>query len=221
MKKQNIIDAVIDFLKSDQSGENKAIAHEEIVKVHLNDVFNKIIYETYLNGKKFSDFSQLDAWSKIYECDIEAQVGTEAYVFLPFPPYQLPDNAGVREARAHSNPSNVFAPVEATSNPVFDELEVSTMDSTPTYHIEQNNVSVIVGEASHLLRLRQMPTGASAITSIDVLMIVGPEQLDDYDDMAIPAGQEDTIIRQIIDIMVRKPKPDTGNDMVIDNTPTA
>lgn len=214
MKKQNLIDAVVDWFQSDQAGEQKKLLHPEIVKVHISNFFNEIIYNVYINGKKFSDFSQLDAWSRYYECTVQGLVGTNAYAFLPFAPIQLPDNAGIREVRDHDDPTNVFAPVEATSNPIFAELEVNDFDDTPTYHTEQNNLFAGAGESSHMLRLGTMPTGVDAVTSIDVLMVTGPEQIDDYDDMVMPAGMEETIVKQVIDFMLNKPKSDEANDMV-------
>jgi len=220
MKKISIIEAVSSFFANDVTSDEKHKFHPEDIKVALNFIFNQIIYNTYLNGKKFSDLSQLDAWSRLYEVDIESQIGTEAYAFLPFPPYQLPDNAGIREIRDHDEPSNVFVPTEATSNPIFDELEVSTMDTTPSYHIEQSNVFVGAGEPTHILRMRQMPTGGDEIESVDILMIVGPEQIDDFDEIIIPANQEDTLVRQICDFLIKKSVDDTANDMVTENTPT-
>lgn len=214
MKKIQLIDAIIDWFQSDQAAESKKVLHPEIVKLHISNFFNTIIYETYLNSKKFSDFSQLDAWSRYYECDVEGLVGTSAYAFLPFAPIQLPDNAGIREVRDHDNPSNVFVPVEATSSPIFAELEVSTFDDTPTYHTEQNNLFTGAGESSHLLRLEVMPTGVDAVSSIDVLMVTNPEQIDDYDDLVIPPLLEDSIISKVINFMLNKPKPDEANDMV-------
>lgn len=216
MKKQNLIDAIIDFLASDNAADSKAVYNEAIVKVHLNDVFNQAIHNAWLNGKKYSDLSQLDAWSRTYPCSIVSQVSTNGYAFLPFAPIQLPDNAGIRQVCDNADPSTVFAAVEATSNVIFDELDVSTMDDTPTWSVEQSNVSVGAGESSHLLRLRKLPVApATLITTVDVMVIVPLEVLDEFDDVAMPAEAADTIIRQVVELMSKKPMPDTSNDQVI------
>jgi len=224
MKKIQIIEAVIDFFASDQAGEQKAVVHPEIVKIHLNNVFNQIIYNTWLNGKKFSDFSQLDAWSRVYTVDILNQCLDKAHCFLPFAPVQLPDGMGIRQIKDHYECSDygeaiggewLLAPVEATANSIFNELEVGTMDDYPVYHLEQNDMATGAGEKSHILRLEKLPLPPNEITELDVMMIVSPEQQDDFDDLCIPAGGEDTIIRQIIDLISRKPRPDTANDQVI------
>ena len=214
MKKIHLIETTISFLASDNAGDMKGKYHPEEVKVWLNSAFNQSIYNAWLNGKKYSDFSQLDAWSKVHECAIESQTGTDAYAFLPFAPVQLPDGMGLREVSDHDDNTNVFAPIEATANVVFSALEVDTMDDTPTYRLLQNNVNTGAGEESHMLKLERMPTGTSAITSIDVMMVGNIEQADDYDEITIPAGGEDVLIKQVLDLMSRKPAPDIANDNV-------
>ncbi len=213
MKKINLIEAVIDFLASDNAGDAKGQYHPEMVAVHMSNVFNQAIYNAWLNGKKYSDFSQLDAWGKTYECTVDGQVGAVAYALLPFAPVQLPDGMGIRQVCDHDDNDNVFIPVEATSNVVFAELEVSTFDTTPTYRLEQNAYNVGAGEESHILRLEKMPTGADALTSVDMLLITPFEEYDDYDEIVMPTGSEDSIVRQVVDLMSKKPQADTNNDM--------
>lgn len=224
MKKIHIIEAIQSFLASDNAGDSKGIYHPEEIKVHLNNVFNQAVYNTWLNGKKFSDFSQLDAWSKTYTVDVLNQCGARAYCLLPFAPVQLPDGMGIRQIRNHYlclygaaiGAQWVFAPIEATANVVFDELEVSTMDDTPTFRLEQSNVNVGAGEPSHMLWLEKLPVAPDdLITSVDILLITSPENLDDYDDIAMPSGAEDSLVKQVIDLMSKKPLPDTANDQVI------
>lgn len=216
MKKIQIVDTIIDFMASDNAGDSKGIYHPEIVKQHLNNVFNKAVYDSWLNGKRYSDFSQLDAWSKTYEVDVLSQVGTKAHAFLPFAPIQLPDAMGIRQIADHADSGNVFAPMESTAAVVFAELEVSTMDSTPTYSMEQNNLSTGAGESSHMLRFDKLPVAPDTlITSVDVLLIQSLEQMDDYDDVVMPSGMEDNIIQQVIALISKKPMPDTNNDMFI------
>jgi len=214
MKKIHLIETIISFLATDNAGDLKGKFHPEEIKIWLNSAFNQSIYNAWLNGKKYSDFSQLDAWSKVHECSIESQTGTDAYAFLPFAPVQLSDGMGIREVSDHADNTNVFAPIEATSNVVFAALEVDTMDTTPTYRLLQNNLNTGAGEESHMLKLERMPTGADAITSIDVMMIVPLDSVDDYDDVSMPVGSEDILIRQVLDLMSKKPAPDIANDNV-------
>jgi hypothetical protein len=221
MKKIQIVDAIIDFLASDSAGDSKGTYHPEIVKVHLSTVFNQAVYNTWLTGKKYGDFSQLDAWSRTYEVLLLNQCGARAHCFLPFAPVQLPNGMGIRQIRSHwecppygasIGDEWIFAPIEATANAIFDELEVATMDDYPTWRLEQNNLNTGAGEKSHMLWLENLPVAPDEITSVDIMMITGPENLDDYDDIVLPASQEDAIIRQIIDLMTKKNPTDTLND---------
>ena len=215
MKKIHLIDTIKDFLLSDNAGDMKGVYHEEIIKVHLNDAFNQAIYAAWLNGKKFSEYSQLDAWSKTYEADV-VQAATTGYVLLPFAPVQLPDGMGIRQVMDHDDNTRVLAPMEATANVVFSELDVNTMDDTPIYTLEQNNISTGAGEESHLLRLTKLPMlPDTVIASVDIMMIVPLDLLDDYSDLAMPNGMENDLIQQVIMLMSKKPMPDNNNDQVI------
>ena len=46
------------------------------------------------------------------------------------------------------------------------------------------------------------------------MMIVPIEVLDLFDEIVIPSGMEDNIVRQVVELMSKKPKADTSNDMV-------
>lgn len=227
MTKQNLIDTIIDFLASDNAEDSKGIYHPEIVKQYLNNVFNQAVYNTWLNGKKFSDFSQLDAWSKTYTVNVLNQCGARAYCLLPFAPVQLPDMMGIRQVKSHYECSIyyggaigdqwVFAPIEATANTIFDELEVSTMDDYPTYRLEQSNVNIGAGEKSHMLWLEKLPIAPDTlVTSVDIMLIVPLDSMDDFEEMAMPSGAEDSMVQQVIALMSKKPLPDTNNDQVIE-----
>ena len=215
MTKQNIIDTIIDFLGSDAAGDAKGVYHPEIVKQHLSNVFNQVIYNTWISGKKSSDFSQLDAWSKTYEVAVVSQVGAKAHGFLPFAPVQLPNGMGIRQVADNADTSTVFAPMESTADVVFAELDVNTMDSTSTYKLEQNNLNTDEGESSHMLKFGKLPEAPSTtIASVDVLMVQNIEQTGDYDIIVMPQGSEDSLVKQVIDLMSKKQESDTSNDGV-------
>lgn len=216
MKKINLVENIQSWLSSDNAGDMKGMYHPEELKIWMATAFGKIIYNAWKNGKKYNEFSQIDAWSKVYACVVAGQVGTKAYALLPFAPVQLPDGMGIRQISDTADPANVFAPMEATAGVVFAELEVNTMDSTPTYSMEQNYLSTGAGEASHLLRFDKLPVAPDTlITSVDALLVQNIEQLDDYDDVALPENGEDDLVKMVIEVMRGKSVPDTSNDMVI------
>jgi len=221
MTKQHLIEAIADWFASDLAGDMKSVVHPEIIKTHIGNAFNTLIYNTWLTGKKFGEFSQLDAWSRTYEVTVQDQCGKRAYCFLPFAPVQLPDGMGIRQIRSHwacpvygqaIGAEWLFAPIEATANAIFDELEVSDMDNMPTFRLEQSNLSTGEGEESHMLWLENLPL-SPLINTVDILMVVPISELGDYDEVVIPQGGEDMLVRGVIDIMTKKQKPDTLNDM--------
>jgi hypothetical protein len=49
-------------------------------------------------------------------------------------------------------------------------------------------------------------------------MIVPLEEIGDYEDVAMPAGQEDLLVKQTIEFLSKKPGPDQSNDSVPQRT---
>jgi hypothetical protein len=216
MKKINLVEVIQSFLASDAAGDQKGMYHVEEIKVWMNAVFGDIIYNAWKNGNKFSDFSQLDAWSKPYVCAVVGQTGTKAHVLLPFAPVNLPNGLGVQSVYDHNDSSVMFAPIESDAQIIFAELEVDTMDSTPTYVLQQNNLSTGEGEASHMLLLDKLPVAPlTLITEIDAMLITPFDVIGDYDDISLPENGENNMMRAVLDVMSKKPIPDISADGVI------
>jgi hypothetical protein len=212
MKVIELVDLIQDFFANDIIGDQKGQYHPAVIIGHLRNIYNQSIYEAWEKGKRESDFSQLDAWSRTYPVSVLSQSGKSAYCFLPFTPAQIPDGMGIRSVMDHNDNTNVFAPIEAGANVVFAELEVDTMDDTPTYRLEQSNLFTGDGEPSHILKLERLPVAPHAISSIDILMIVPLSEMGDYDDVALPMGAEEDLVKRVIEAMTQKPKSDTLND---------
>ena len=225
MKKQNLVDLVVDFLASGQPDDMIGQYHPAIVKKYLELAFNQVVYQVWLNCKKFSDYSQLDAWTYTHDDRILISPLIEGdwvsgYVPLPYPPMQLPDNMGIRQVSINRNENIVFAYLDNNAVAIFNELEVSSIDATPTFRLEMNNSGV--GSDSHLLRLAKIPLSVYntysaldwGVLGIAVKMIIPLDQIGDYDDVAIPAGQEDALVKQTVEFLRNKPPQDTAPDQV-------
>lgn len=222
MKKQNLVDLVGDFLASGQPDDMVGQYHPAIIKKYLENVFNQVVYQVWLNCKKFSDYSQLDAWTYTYELEIIDVViaGSlvSGHIELPYPPMQLPNNMGIREVAVKGDDNIVFAYLDNTAAAIFNELDVSSVDTTPTFRLEMNNTLVL--PASHILRLAKIPLSTYSLYSVfdpftlNVKMIVPLDQIGDYDDIAIPAGQEDILVKQTVEFLRNKPPQDTSPDGV-------
>jgi len=173
----------------------------------------------WLNCKKFSDYSQLDAWTKTYQLVLYngSLVGTvvSGNLRLPFPPVQLPNNMGIRQVASYEDENIVFAYLDNNAVAIFNELEVSSVDSTPTFRLEQNDSGG--GSESHILKVAKIPQDIynhPLPTYINVKMIVPLDQIGDYEDIAMPAGQEDILVKQTIEFLRNKPAPDLVPDQI-------
>lgn len=220
MKKINLVEMVSDFLASDMPGDMVSQYHPEIIKKYLENAFNQVVYQVWFNGKKFSDYSQLDAWTKTYSLALynSATIGgfIRGNLRLPYPPMQLPNNMGIRQVASAVDESIIFAYLENSAVGIFEELEVYSIDTTPYFRLEQNDTGA--GVETHILKCDHIPASIynvlPVLTYFNVKMIVPLEEIDDYDDVAMPAGQEDILVKQTIEFLKNKPPQDTVNDQV-------
>ena len=213
MKKINHIELVTDFLSGgDAPADIRGVYHPEIISNHIESWFNDVVMKVWQNGKRFSDYSQLDAWAKKYKIGIVVDDDeTQGYSQLPYPPVQLPNNGGIRLVCPTGDRASAYAPVENIATPVFSELEISTVDTTPTYRLEMNSEEG--GTSSHVLRYEKLPVFEST-PYVDVLMIVPWGKLDYYDDVALPGGMDESILEGVIKLLRAKPPEDKNDDNI-------
>ena len=219
MKKINLVELVSDALGSEMPDDMISQFHPEIIKSALNMAYNQAVYLSWMNGKKFSDYSQLDAWTRTYELQLFNLTVTGATfsgnIRLPYPPMQLPNNMGIRQVAPSSNEALAFAYMENTAFAIFSQLDVFSIDTTPYFRLEQNDTGA--GIESHVLKCGKIPIVynlAPDPTMVSVKLIVPMDQIDDYDDVAIPAGQEDLLVKQTVEFLRTKQPEDTANDQI-------
>lgn len=216
MKKINLVELVADHLASDMPDDMISQFHPEIIKSALNVAYNQAVYLTWMNGKKFSDYSQLDAWTRTYRIALTELVVTATAVSgnlrLPYPPMQLPNNMGIRQVALAASETIAFAYMENTALAIFSQLDVHSIDTTPYFRLEQNDSGA--GIASHILKIGKIPIAYNAAPlNVDIKMIVPLDQVGDYDDIAIPAGQEDMLVKQTVEFLRTKLPEDGVNDL--------
>lgn len=208
MRKIDIIELVSDFLKGgDSTGDMQGRFHEQIIKKHLEAAFNNLVFQTYMEGKVHFDYSVLDAWARKYTIAIDDLDEGTGNVKLPYPPMQLPNNMGILQVNEAGDLTNTFAYRETNANSVFAALEVGSISEKPIFYLEQNATGD--GIATHLLQLENLPDD---VDSVDVKLIVPMEVIDDFDTVMIPAGKEELLIRDTIELLMAKPPEDNIND---------
>ncbi|MBE3087294.1 MAG: hypothetical protein IMZ64_13885 [Bacteroidetes bacterium] len=202
MRKISLIELVQDFLSGgDAPAEIKGRYHENIIANHIALAYNKIIFQTWLEGKNYNDYSALGSWAKNHLLNIVSNT-----VALPYPPVQLPNNMGILQVAAGTDLNNTFAYRETNANSVFNELEVGSVSTKPTFYLEVNNGA---GINSHVLKLALVPDG---VTTVTVKMLVPFDQIDDFETISIPAGKEDIILQYVIELMSKKLPEDKTHD---------
>lgn len=202
MRKIELIELVQDFLAGgDAPDDVKGRYHPQIIANFCALAYNKIVFQTWLEGKTHSDYSILDAWAKSHTINIVSNTAP-----LPYPPVQLPNAMGILQVSAGSDLTNTFAYRETNANSVFNALEVGSISTKPWFYLEVNTGG---GNNSHLLQLGNVPEGC---TSVKVKMIVPLDQIDDFTTIVIPAGKEDDLISFVIELMKQKPPEDIIND---------
>lgn len=223
MRKIEIIELIADHLAGDMPSDMVSRYHPAIIKSALNVVFNQAIYQTWLDGKRFSDYSQLDAWTRSFELSIEAgYISPNSNIVsgravLPFPPVQLPNNMGIRQITMRSHSGIAFAYMEKSSAVIFYALDYWQVDMTPTFTLEQQDIA---GVLSYVLSLDKIPRSRfESDPFIRVDMIVPFEMIGDYDVIAIPAAKEDILVKTTIEFLRSKLPEDLVNDLNV-NIPT-
>ncbi|HKJ46407.1 MAG TPA: hypothetical protein VJ945_01285 [Flavobacteriaceae bacterium] len=207
MRKINLIELVQDYLAGGDVAEDlMGRYHYEIVAGHINTAYNKIVFNTYMEAKTYSDYSILDAWCKNYTLTLADVSSNKGRVKLPFPPVQLPNNMGILQVNSNGNISDAYAYRETNSHAVFSKLEVGSVSTKTFFYLEMNDQDET---ETHVLKFENLPDG---ITDVDVKMIVPFDRIDDYDTVAMPAGKEDIIMEYVIQLMRTKPPEDTIND---------
>lgn len=219
MKKIHLVELVSDYLTSEMPDDMISQYHPEIIKSALNMAYNQAVYLTWMNGKKFSDYSQLDAWTRTYSLPAHSisitGVTFSGNLRLPYPPLQLPNNMGIRQVAMATNEAVAFAYMENTAFAIFSQLDVFSIDDAPYFRLEQNDTGA--GTESHVLKFGKVPIAYNLDpnpTLVDVKLIVPLDRIDDYEDVAIPAGQEDLLVKQTIEFLRTKLPEDSVNDQI-------
>jgi len=208
MKKIEIAELILDWLSGgDAPADIKGRYHENVILKHMNNAYGVVLELVCQQAKRQMDYSVLDSWAREYTAGI-----TDGVVTFPYPPMQLPDNRGILYIVPGTGTSkdltNPFLYRETNAQGILSHLEVSTVLTNPTYYIEQNAASVDNVD-THQAVVENVPEG---ITSVTMKLIVPLEEVELYDEVSMPAGKEDILVKSVIAIMQGKPVEDVIND---------
>ena len=211
MKKIHLQELIQDYLSGgDAPEEIRGRYHDEVVLKHMENAFNAIVFSTWMEAKRYADYSILDAWARNYTITITSVDGTSGIAILPYPPMQLPDNRGILQLTPSDDLTNPFAYQETNAQGVFAALEVSSVLLKPSFYLEQNAASTDNTD-THQLVLSNIPNG---VATVYAKLIVPISRVDLYDEIVIPSGKENLIVQAVVGIMAGKPSEDVANDLI-------
>lgn len=186
--------------------------HPEVISGYIEMAYNDLVWqitEAALNPKKGTvDFSHLDAFTQMYRnitVDDDADRSLK-YSVLPFAPVKLPEGLGIRLIAPEDDPANPFSHVDSNSQAVFGTLEVGSVDTVPTYHIEK--VSGNEYRAYY-------DSNIGSIAEVSMLLVLPYAQIDDFDQLPMPGGKEMAIFDAVVERMSGKAREDIINDNVV------
>ena len=208
MKKVELQELIQDFLTGgDAPSDVKGRYHDEVILKHMENAYGAIVFQTWMEAKNYTDYSTLDAWARNYDVNISGSA-EDIWAILPFPPMQLPDNRGILQVCPQNDLTNPFIYLETNAQAVYAALEVSTVLLKPSFYLEQNPTST--GNIdTHKLVLDNVPDG---VTVLKIKMIVPLSVVDLYDEIQLPAGKEEMMVRTVIELLRGKPLEDLRND---------
>lgn len=204
MKKIELINVIQDFLAGgDKSNAEVSRMHPEIIQKYIDMAFDKIVWEDYQMSEKKQDFSVLDSYLQsfknvavLYDSDRD-----EYYSVLPAPIGNIPLSRSVRLISPMKNQSYAFIYRANNSKTIYDELEVSAVETRPRFYIENDNV---------YYDNIQYPY----ISKVLVKMVATLSSLEDDEEVQMPLGTEYRIFDYVMQYLSKKlaTPEDVNND---------
>jgi hypothetical protein len=203
MTKGDILDLVLEYFGVTADKEKQY--HPLVVEKWLSTAFNTVLYNLCLAGIRHSDYAQLDPFIFPYKvgviCDTERN---EYYSKLPVSVVALPENRGIYRISPVKDQKFQFIFRENGTSDIYDSLEYSMIRKKPTFYIENskifydNKMTKELADAGVLMKL--IPTF---------------DDIDDDEDIPLPGGKDNDILKLIISELAGK----KGEDMRSNSKP--
>lgn len=202
MRKDKFIELVIKSIRPDTvTAEAKGKYHPKVFELFISTVYNRILYEAQKTGDQFA----LDSYiiSPPAELTVSKDTAKNAYyVDLLVPLVQLSRNEGLREVHPIKDPTAAFAIMANISHATMHHTEVFDIDSTGQAKVEGN-------------RIWLYHPNMSDYETILVKQIVSFDNINQDQDVPMPAGTEELIITSVKQMVAQYPQ--SLEDTVQDN----
>lgn len=188
----------------DMVADLEARYHENIIAKYAEMAMSGILEQVQKQTIHYKDWGQLDSYTKTFVAQpiLLDSTRDEYYSVLPARVVNLYRNRGVRFVSYNKDQSTKFLYRDNNSTDVYSELEVSLVDNRPTFYVEKGKVFYDkISDKEELI-------AAGALMKL----IVPFGDLDDEDDVGIPAGQEPLLVEMILKLMKGMAPEDVLND---------
>lgn len=179
--------------------------HPAEIEKFIELAYNDVVGKAYSQSQRYSDFSQLDNHIKAYKKVpvLWDQDLCEYYSILPAPIIQIPDNQAIRLISPMLDQSYAFVYEDNSSTAVFNELEVSVLDSSSSYQVEGSQIRYKSGMSEDMAKAGML-----------MKLVVQFDSLEDEDEVYMPAGQSTLVTQIVVEYLTqRKSGPEqTKND---------
>lgn len=195
--------ALIELVRHRVNGELQA---KQLGKVgdQMTAYYIGIVYKSMLSEVLARSFSNTDPYVKEYTGVSITQDGTTNvyYSTLPEKIISIPRRAGngVISIRGTQSESIEFAPMENKTFRIIDGLDVDEIDDVIGYVYKTGKVEY------------KGMTSTVAAGTVKMELIVPFEAYDDDDEISIPTGMDEMLIRRVVDLMMNIPDADKIND---------
>lgn len=198
MNKEELIDLVkLNLAGGDASAEMKSRYSPQEIEKYCEMVFDDLVYQSYLDGDKTGDMSQVDNYQLPYFFPVLFDSRRRRhYIVLDPQPTPLPNNFGIRQICPPEDESNPFTPIDNVSSAVWAILEADSVSSVVGYMVEGNRVVFDYKFPKNL-------------EEVMVKQIITFSALKDTDSVFIPGGNNTMIFEKVRALMLNKPQPDT------------
>jgi len=197
--------ALVELIRHRANGELEAKqlgkVSDQMTAYYVGRVYNSMLAEVLAKN-----FSNTDPYVKEYTGVSISQDGTTNvyYSTLPEKIINIPRRAGnsVISIRGAQSESIEFAPMKNNMFRIIDGLDVDMVDDVIGYVCKPQNNRVEY----------QGMTATVASGTVKMELIVPFETYDDTDEISIPTGMDEVLIRRTVDLIMGIPDADRIND---------
>jgi hypothetical protein len=175
----------------------------QIVEKHIGNVYDNVLFEISNKGTQ-----TIDSYSKVFKA-VPVLYDSDRNLYYSELPAMIAPLSYVADGVVHvSTPQNKgfeFVPIKDEQISLIYDLEVSLVDDVIPY-------TVVINDDSKLIIEYSGTNSIDSISDVTMKLVISFESYNDNDQVRIPNGQAENIIKEVINILTGTPKVVPKND---------